>query len=78
MYAYRFLINHARLVLEGGLLLYMGYCWLQKKKKETSIPEGTDVNEVSVRSTPRPMSTGHRSRSMELLPPFESRHYSHK
>ena len=29
-------------------------------KKETSIPEGTDVNEVSVRSTPKPVSTGHR------------------
>ena len=39
---------------------------------------GTDVNEVHVRSTPRPMSTEHRDRSIELLPPFESRHYSHK
>jgi hypothetical protein len=28
------------------------------------------VNEVYVRSTPKPMSTGHRSRSEELCPPF--------
>jgi hypothetical protein len=48
------------------------------KIEETLIPRGTDVNEVFVRSTPRPMSTEHRSRSKELLPPFESRHYSHK
>ena len=45
-----------------------------RRRVETSIPEGTNVNEVSGRSTPRPMPTGHRSRSMELLPPFESRH----
>ena len=34
-----------------------------KEEKKLRSPEGTDVNEVSVRSTPRPMSTGHRSRS---------------
>ena len=48
------------------------------EEEETSIPGGTDVNGVSVRSTPKPMSTEHRSRSEELLPPFGSRHYSHK
>jgi hypothetical protein len=35
----------------------------REKREETSIPGGTDVNEVFVRSTPKPMSTGHRSRS---------------
>ena len=54
------------------------YMLWQSEEEETSIPKGTDVNEVYVRSTPKPMSTGHRSRSEELLPPFESRHYSHK
>ena len=29
------------------------------EEEETSIPKGTDMNEVSVRSTPKPMSTGH-------------------
>jgi hypothetical protein len=37
----------------------------------------TDVNEVYVRSTSKPMSAGQRSRGKELLPPFESRHCSH-
>jgi hypothetical protein len=35
----------------------------REKREETSIPGGTNVNEVFVRSTPKPMSTGHRSRS---------------
>ena len=34
-------------------------------EKKLRSPEGTDVNEVSVRSTPRPMSMGHRSRSKD-------------
>jgi hypothetical protein len=45
----------------------MNYIHWEEKKLRSPI-EGTDVNEVSVRSTPRPMSTGHRSRSIELLP----------
>ena len=48
------------------------------QRRETSVSEEADVNEVSVRSTPRPMPTGQRNRGIELLPPFESRHYSHK
>ena len=36
------------------------------------------MNEVSVRSTPNPMPTGQRYGSIDLLLPFESRHYSHQ
>ena len=50
----------------------------KKKKKKLWSPVG-DRREWSVCSFhPRPMSMGHRNRSKELLPPFESRHYSHK
>ena len=50
----------------------------RERGEETSIPGRRPMNEVSVRSTPRAMSTGDRNRSKELLPPFESRHYNHK
>ena len=49
---------------------------LEEEEKLRS-PKEADVNEVFVRSTPRPMSTGQRSRSEELLPPFESKHYDY-
>ena len=48
----------------------------REREKKCQSPGGTDVNEVFVRSTPIPMSTGHKNRSKELLPTFESRHYS--
>ena len=51
----------------------------KKKKKNFGLRQEADhMNEVYVRSTPRPMSTRQRNRGIQLLPPFESIHYSHK
>ena len=47
----------------------------EKKREKTSVSEETDVNKVSIRSTPNPMPTGQRYGSIDLLLPFGSRHY---
>ena len=47
-----------------------------RQKRNFGLRQEADVNEVSVRFTPRPMSTGQRNKGIELLPPFESRHYN--
>ena len=49
-----------------------------KKKKNFGLLVETDMNEVSVRSSSNPMSTGQRYGGKDILLPFESRHYSHQ